>query len=104
MSQRGSDEPVRLLSQGENDDSKRSSQEDVEASAGRSETLRDQNLDHEYSIPSTIKFTWLGTYFFFSLLLTLYNKLVLGMVSFISISFIALVLWHYMLLDLCADD
>ncbi|EFZ03454.1 uncharacterized protein G6M90_00g057320 [Metarhizium brunneum] len=82
MSQRNSDEPVRLLSQGENDDSKRSSQEDVEASAGRSETSRDQNLDHEYSIPSTIKFTWLGTYFFFSLLLTLYNKLVLGMFHF----------------------
>ncbi|KID87488.1 Drp1p [Metarhizium guizhouense ARSEF 977] len=82
MSQRNSDEPVRLLSQRENDDSKRSSQEDVEASAGRSETSRDQNLDHEYSIPSTIKFTWLGTYFFFSLLLTLYNKLVLGMFHF----------------------
>ncbi|EFY86316.1 hypothetical protein J3458_020398 [Metarhizium acridum] len=82
MSQRINDEPVHLLSQGENDDSKPSSQEDVEASAGRSETSRDQNLDHEYSIPSTIKFTWLGTYFFFSLLLTLYNKLVLGMFHF----------------------
>ncbi|KAF5136597.1 putative sugar phosphate/phosphate translocator [Metarhizium anisopliae] len=86
MSQRNSDEPVRLLSQGENDDSKRSSQEDVEASAGRSETSRDQNLDHEYSIPSTIKFTWLGTYFFFSLLLTLYNKLVLGMLGYFKLS------------------
>ena len=57
-------------------------QVDVEAEAGREEEPpTDQNLDHEYSIPSTIKFTWLATYFFFSLLLTLYNKLVLGMVS-----------------------
>ncbi|KAL7796882.1 triose-phosphate transporter family domain-containing protein [Trichoderma ceciliae] len=43
---------------------------------------KDQNLDHEYSIPSTVKFTWLGTYFFFSLILTLYNKLVLGVFHF----------------------
>ena len=55
---------------------------DLEAEAGRAELPRDRNLDHEYSVPSTIKFAWLGTYFFFSLLLTLYNKLVLGMVSF----------------------
>ena len=54
---------------------------DLESEAGRAETSNDQNLDHEYSIPSTVKFAWLGTYFFFSLLLTLYNKLVLGMVS-----------------------
>lgn len=50
--------------------------------AGLSAAAKDQNLDHEYSIPSTIKLTWLGTYFFFSLLLTLYNKLVLGMFHF----------------------
>lgn len=41
---------------------------------------KDQNLDHEYSIPSAVKFTWLGTYFLLSLILTLYNKLVLGVV------------------------
>lgn len=81
MSRRSNDEPVHLLSQGEDGDSK-SLNQDVEAGAGHSEPSRDQNLDHEYSIPSTIKFTWLGTYFFFSLLLTLYNKLVLGMVSY----------------------
>jgi hypothetical protein len=34
----------------------------------------------EYETPNTIKFLCLGTYFFFSLLLTLYNKMVLGSV------------------------
>ncbi|UKZ64808.1 uncharacterized protein TrAtP1_006018 [Trichoderma atroviride] len=54
---------------------------DIEA--GKSESdAQNQNLDHEYSIPSTVKFTWLGTYFFLSLVLTLYNKLVLGMFHF----------------------
>lgn len=55
---------------------------DVEGAAGRAELPKNNNLEHEYSIPSTVKFAWLGTYFFFSLLLTLYNKLVLGMVSY----------------------
>ncbi|OAA39171.1 hypothetical protein NOR_06431 [Metarhizium rileyi] len=82
MSRRSNEEPVPLLSQGEDGNSKPSNQ-DVEAGAGHSEPSRgEQNLDHEYSIPSTTKFTWLGTYFFFSLLLTLYNKLVLGMFHF----------------------
>lgn len=81
MSRRSNDEPVHLLSQEERDGDLKIGEHDVEASAAGSERPRDQNLDHEYSIPSTIKFTWLGTYFFFSLLLTLYNKLVLGMVS-----------------------
>ena len=54
---------------------------DVEADAGRVEPPKAQNIDHEYSIPSTVKFTWLGTYFFFSLMLTIYNKVVLGKVS-----------------------
>lgn len=80
MSRRSNEEPDRLLYQGGDVESK-AVQSDVEAASGRSEPPSDQNLDHEYSIPSTIKFTWLGTYFFFSLLLTLYNKLVLGMVS-----------------------
>lgn len=53
---------------------------DMEANAGRSEAASQSNLDHEYSIPSTVKFTWLGTYFLLSLLLTIYNKLVLGVV------------------------
>ncbi|OAQ73462.1 triose-phosphate transporter family domain-containing protein [Pochonia chlamydosporia 170] len=81
MSRRSNDEPLHLLSQGEEVDTKQINH-DVEAGARHSEPSRDQNLDHEYSIPSTIKFTWLGTYFFFSLLLTLYNKLVLGMFHF----------------------
>ncbi|PTB37800.1 uncharacterized protein TrAFT101_005322 [Trichoderma asperellum] len=54
---------------------------DVEAGKSESDP-QNQNLDHEYSIPSTVKFTWLGTYFFLSLVLTLYNKLVLGMFHF----------------------
>ncbi|KAF4440815.1 hypothetical protein F53441_12179 [Fusarium austroafricanum] len=55
---------------------------DVESDAGRASPPKNNNLEHEYSIPSTVKFAWLGTYFFFSLLLTLYNKLVLGMFHF----------------------
>ena len=53
---------------------------DIEDQAGRDE-VKAQNLEHEYSIPTAVKFTWLGTYFFFSLTLTIYNKLVLGKVS-----------------------
>lgn len=56
---------------------------DIEAGKSESDS-QNQNLDHEYSIPSTVKFTWLGTYFFLSLVLTLYNKLVLGMVRSIT--------------------
>lgn len=37
-------------------------------------------VEVEYETPNTVKGVWLGTYFFFSLLLTLYNKLVLGSV------------------------
>ncbi|KAL6891949.1 triose-phosphate transporter family domain-containing protein [Trichoderma evansii] len=54
---------------------------DIEAGKSESENTN-QNLDHEYSIPSTVKFTWLGAYFFLSLVLTLYNKLVLGIFHF----------------------
>ncbi|KYK54599.1 triose-phosphate transporter [Drechmeria coniospora] len=56
---------------------------DLEGDAGLPEPPPDhQNLDHEYSIPSTVKFAWLGTYFLFSLLLTLYNKFILGVFTF----------------------
>lgn len=82
MSRRDSQEPVALLTPEEQRDGElKPAPMDVEADAGRTEAPKSQNLDHEYSIPSTVKFAWLGTYFFFSLLLTLYNKLVLGMVS-----------------------
>lgn len=57
---------------------------DMEANGGRSDAPAHTNLDHEYSIPSTVKFTWLGTYFLLSLMLTIYNKLVLGVVCPIS--------------------
>jgi hypothetical protein len=44
-------------------------------------------VELEYETPNTVKGIWLGTYFFFSLLLTLYNKLILGSVcSFIFMS------------------
>lgn len=83
MSRRDSQEPVALLRASEDQQEHETKPEpmDVEAEAGHAEQPKDKNLDHEYSIPSTVKFAWLGTYFFFSLLLTLYNKLVLGMVS-----------------------
>lgn len=76
MARRSGEDPVALLAPEEKDGDL-----DIESDAGSPEPPPMQNLDHEYSIPSTVKFTWLGTYFFFSLLLTLYNKLVLGMVS-----------------------
>jgi hypothetical protein len=37
----------------------------------------------EYQTPTTVKFIWLGAYFLFSMLLTMYNKLVLGSVSMV---------------------
>jgi hypothetical protein len=79
MARRDSEEPVALLTPEEREEGK-TEPADIEADAGRSEAPKSQNLDHEYSVPSTVKFAWLGTYFFFSLALTLYNKLVLGMV------------------------
>ncbi|KAJ4308877.1 hypothetical protein N0V84_011838 [Fusarium piperis] len=78
MSRPNNEEPVPLLSSEERD-LETKGELDLESHAGRAEPPKNQNLDHEYSIPSTVKFAWLGTYFFFSLLLTLYNKLVLGM-------------------------
>ncbi|KAK3187543.1 hypothetical protein K4F52_003601 [Lecanicillium sp. MT-2017a] len=75
-----SEEPVSLLSQ--QDDLRKDLNVDIESDAGRRDAPKDQNIDHEYSIPSTVKFTWLGTYFFFSLLITIYNKLVLRVFNF----------------------
>lgn len=74
------EEPVPLLSAEERERDNKG-EFDVESDAGRGEEPKSQNLDHEYSIPSTVKFAWLGTYFFFSLGLTLYNKMVLTKVS-----------------------
>lgn len=81
MSRRNSQEPVPLLTPEEQVAETKPEPMDVEADAGSAEAPKDKNLDHEYSVASSVKFAWLGTYFFFSLLLTLYNKLVLGMVS-----------------------
>jgi hypothetical protein len=68
--------------------------EDVEANAvaAKYEESDTRTVEVEYQTSATVKFIWLGTYFFFSLLLTLYNKLVLGSVSLtfiLSILFIA---------------
>jgi hypothetical protein len=72
---------MRLLTPEERERDGKDGEMDLEQDSGRVEAPKDKNLDHEYSVASTVKFAWLGTYFFFSLLLTLYNKLVLGMVS-----------------------
>lgn len=84
MARRDSEEPLALLTPEEREQEREAKSEDpdVEASAGHQPPSKGANLDHEYSIPSTVKFAWLGTYFFFSLALTLYNKLVLGMFHF----------------------
>lgn len=62
------------------------SQYDVEARAGitQNQNLKDKTQEKpvEYSISPNVKFAWLSAYFFFSLILTLYNKLVLGVVCF----------------------
>ena len=63
------------------DDDRKHLDVDFESQAGSNEPPRDQSLDHEYSIPTAVKFSWLGAYFFFSLLLTIYNKMVLRVVS-----------------------
>ncbi|KAI5458055.1 triose-phosphate transporter family-domain-containing protein [Mariannaea sp. PMI_226] len=81
MSRPNSDEPVPLLTQEERDQDLKG-EHDLESEAGRIQSAKAQNIDLEYSVPSTVKFAWLGTYFFFSLLLTLYNKLVLSMFHF----------------------
>ncbi|KAI9898993.1 hypothetical protein N3K66_005454 [Trichothecium roseum] len=83
MSRRNSQEPVALLTPEEQERGLDKPEPlDVENEAGRDEPPKDKNLDHEYSVASSVKFAWLGTYFFFSLLLTIYNKLVLGMFHF----------------------
>ncbi|KAH6885811.1 triose-phosphate transporter family-domain-containing protein [Thelonectria olida] len=81
MSRPDSEEPVPLLT-AEERERETKGEPDLENDAGRTEAPQGQNLDHEYSVASTVKFAWLGTYFFFSLLLTLYNKLVLSMFHF----------------------
>jgi hypothetical protein len=53
-----------------------SSEDKYEAGPGEK-----RSVELEYETPNSVKFIWLGTYLFFSLLLTLYNKLVLGSVS-----------------------
>lgn len=78
MSTSENENALALMSQEDREEGKEPM--DLEANSP-AEPVKAQNLDHEYSIPATIKFAWLGTYFIFSLALTLHNKLVLGSVS-----------------------
>lgn len=78
---RRSEEAHRLLNGDEKNDDENY---DLEARAG---VVQAQNTDDssaqkpvEYSISPQVKFAWLSTYFLCSLVLTLYNKLVLGVV------------------------
>jgi len=70
---RRNDEPVALLTPEERDVNG--------LGIGPNDGHSSRKIDHEYSIRGSIKFAWLGAYFSFSLLLTLYNKFVLGFVS-----------------------
>jgi hypothetical protein len=48
--------------------------------ADRKDEQSSRTTEPEYQTPTSVKFMWLGSYFFFSMLLTLYNKLILGSV------------------------
>lgn len=48
--------------------------------ANRKDEQPTPTTEPEYQTPTSVKFMWLGSYFFFSMMLTLYNKLILGSV------------------------
>lgn len=56
--------------------------DDLESNRKNEDTTNTTNttIELEYQTPMTVKFMWLGSYFLFSMLLTLYNKLLLGSV------------------------
>ncbi|KAJ5530259.1 Drug/metabolite transporter [Penicillium freii] len=56
--------------------------DDLESNRKNEDTTNTTNttVELEYQTPMTVKFIWLGSYFLFSMLLTLYNKLLLGSV------------------------
>jgi hypothetical protein len=56
--------------------------DDLEANQ-KDENTTATTLEPEYQTPTTVKFIWLGAYFLFSMLLTMYNKLILGSVSMV---------------------
>jgi hypothetical protein len=56
--------------------------DDLEANQ-KDENTTATKLEPEYETPTTVKFIWLGAYFLFSMLLTMYNKLILGSVSMV---------------------
>ncbi|KAJ5320685.1 hypothetical protein PENANT_c073G10554 [Penicillium antarcticum] len=54
--------------------------DDLEANQKDANTTT--TTEPEYQTPTTVKFIWLGAYFLFSMLLTMYNKLILGSFKF----------------------
>lgn len=56
--------------------------DDLESNRKNEDTTNTTNttIELEYQTPMTVKFMWLSSYFLFSMLLTLYNKLLLGSV------------------------
>ncbi|CAG8384328.1 unnamed protein product [Penicillium salamii] len=50
--------------------------------ANRKDEQPTPTTEPEYQTPTSVKFMWLGSYFFFSMMLTLYNKLILGSFKF----------------------
>ena len=55
--------------------------DDLESNRKNEDTKNtNTTIELEYQTPMTVKFMWLGSYFLFSMLLTLYNKLLLGSV------------------------
>jgi hypothetical protein len=60
------------------DSSSIANSDDLEAN--RKDEQPSPTTEPEYQTPTSVKFVWLGSYFFFSMMLTLYNKLILGSV------------------------
>ncbi|CAI7643361.1 unnamed protein product [Penicillium glandicola] len=64
------------------DDSLSTTAPDDLESNRKNEDTKNTTIELEYQTPMTVKFMWLGSYFLFSMLLTLYNKLLLGSFKF----------------------
>ncbi|CAI7604394.1 unnamed protein product [Penicillium bialowiezense] len=64
-----------------NDSSSVAGSDDLEANH-KDEQSPPTTTEPEYQTPTSVKFMWLGSYFFFSMMLTLYNKLILGSFKF----------------------
>ena len=58
--------------------------DDLEANH-KDEQSTPTTTEPEYQTPTSVKFMWLGSYFFFSMMLTLYNKMILGSVRMVTL-------------------